>query len=191
MSPCPSVVVAGGIGSGKSTVIDALSELGWSVINADQVGHQVLLEPPVIEALAARWPLAATGGGVNRSKLASIVFSTPEALSALEEITHPRIVGRIDDRVNSLHKPFAIEVSVLKVARPRWGPLVIVHAPRTIRKERALERGMMPADVEARMALQPSDAGLLAAADLVIDNQGTVADLAESVRQLDKWARSG
>jgi len=191
MSPRPSVVVAGGIGSGKSTVTNALSALGWSVINADQVGHEVLLDPPVIEAVATRWPLAAVGRRVNRSALASIVFSSPGELAALEEITHPRIVGRIDALVNSVPKPLAIEVSVLKVARPRWGTLVIVHAPLTVRKQRALERGMRAADVEARMAVQPSDSELLEVADLVIDNQGTPEDLAESVRLFDNWARSG
>ena len=190
MSPCPSVVVAGGIGSGKSTVMGVLAEFGWSVINADQVGHEVLLEPPVIGAVAARWPLAAVGGGVHRSTLASIVFSDPEQLSVLEAITHPRIVGRINERVNNLPKPLAIEVSVLKVATPSWGPLVVVHAPLTVRKERALERGMKAADVVARMAVQPSDSELLGAADLVIDNQGTVEELTEAVRRLDKWARS-
>ena len=190
MSPCPSVVVAGGIGSGKSTVMGTLSELGWSVINGDEVGHEVLLEPFVVEAVAARWPLATVGGRVDRRALASIVFSAPEELSALEEITHPRIVGRIDERVNSLPKPLAIEISVLKVTRPRWGPLVIVHAPLATRKERALERGMMAADVEARMAAQPSDVELLGTADLVLDNHGTVEKLTESVRRLDKWARS-
>ena len=58
MRPHQRVVVAGGIGSGKSTVISALSELGWSVINADQVGHEVLMDPDVIESVAARWPQA-------------------------------------------------------------------------------------------------------------------------------------
>jgi dephospho-CoA kinase len=49
---------------------------------------------------------------------------------------------------------------------------------------------MKPADVEARMASQPSDSELLAAADVVIDNQETVEDLVESVRRFDQWARS-
>ena len=190
MSPCPSVVVTGGIGSGKSTVMDALSDLGWSVINADQVGHEVLQEPLVIEAVATRWPLAATGGRVNRSTLASIVFARAEELSALEQITHPRIVGRIDELINSLPEPLAIEVSVLKVARPSWGLLVLVHAPLTIRRERALERGMLAADIDARVAVQPTDSELLGVADLVIDNHGSIEDLQESVGQFDKWARA-
>ncbi len=190
MSPHPRVVVAGGIGSGKSTVIGVLSELGWSVINADEVGHEVLMDPEVIEAVAARWPRAVTDGEVSRSALAAVVFADPGELFTLEGITHPLIAGRIESWVDSVAEPLAVEVSVLKVANPGWGPLVIVHAAKSVRRERALERGMKAADVEARMAAQPTDAELLAAANVVIDNQGTVEDLVESVRRFDLWARS-
>jgi dephospho-CoA kinase len=184
------VVVAGGIGSGKSTVIAALSRLGWSVMNADEVGRDVLTAPEVIEAVVARWPAAVTAGAVNRSALADVVFADPKELAALEGITHPLIAGRIERWVETSVEPLAVEISVLKVADARWGPLVIVNAPGPVRRERALERGMKPADVEARMASQPSDSELLAAADVVIDNQETVEDLVESVRRFDQWARS-
>lgn len=190
MRPHQRVVVAGGIGSGKSTVTAALSELGWSVIIADHVGHEVLMEPDVIEAVAARWPAAITNGEVSRSALAEVVFASPAERVALEGITHPRIVGRIERWIETSVEPLAVEISVLKVADPRWGPVVIVNAPRPLRRERALERGMAAADVEARMAAQPSDSELLAAAHVVIDNQGTLEDLGESVRRFDQWARS-
>ncbi len=49
---------------------------------------------------------------------------------------------------------------------------------------------MMAADIDARMAVQPTDSELLGAADLVIDNQGTLANLTESVRRFDNWVRS-
>lgn len=191
MRPHQRVVVAGGLGSGKSTVITALSELGWSVINADQVGRDVLMDPEVIEAVAARWPVAVAGGEVSRPALAEIVFADSGALSALEELTHPRIVGRIERWVESSSEPLAVEISVLKVAKPQWGPLVIVHSPSSVRRERALERGMAATDVEARMASQPSDSELLAAAHVVIDNQGALEDLFKGVRRFDQWARSG
>jgi dephospho-CoA kinase len=190
MRPHQRVVVAGGIGSGKSTVIAALSRLGWSVMNADEVGRDVLTAPEVIEAVAARWPAAVTAGAVNRSALADVVFADPKELAALEGITHQLIAGRIERWVETSVEPLAVEISVLKVADARWGPLVIVNAPEPVRRERALERGMKPADVEARMASQPSDSELLAAADVVIDNRGTVEDLVESVRRFDQWARS-
>ena len=191
MSPRPRVVVAGGIGSGKSTVIGALFELGWSVVNADEVGREVLKDPEVIEAVAARWPVAVANGEVSRPALAKIVFADSGELSTLEELTHPLIVGRIERWVESAYEPLAVEISVLKVAKPPWGPLVIVHAPSSVRRERALERGMAATDVEARMASQPADSELLSAADIVIDNQGTLEELAESVRRFDQWARSG
>jgi dephospho-CoA kinase len=190
MRPHQRVVVAGGIGSGKSTVIAALSRLGWSVMNADEVGRDVLTAPEVIEAVVARWPAAVTAGAVNRSALADVVFADPKELAALEGITHPLIAGRIERWVETSVEPLAVEISVLKVADARWGPLVIVNAPEPVRRERALERGMKPADVEARMASQPSDSELLAAADVVIDNRGTVEDLVELVRRFDQWARS-
>lgn len=190
MSPRQRVVVTGGIGSGKSTVIAALSGLGWSVLKADLEGHEVLNDPAVVTAVAARWPAAVVDGKVNRSELAAKVFPNAEELSALEEITHPLIVGRVDRWIESSIGHIAIEIPVLKVNRERWGSLVVVHAPQSLRRERALRRGMKGADIDARMARQPSDSELLASADFVIDNQGTVADLETEVRRFDAWARS-
>lgn len=189
MSPRLRVVVSGGIGSGKSTVTGVLSELGWSVINADVVGREVLTEPAVVALVATRWPAAVVGGEVSRGALAEAVFADRVELRALEEITQPLIVDRIEEWLEASPKPTAVEVSVLKVVSPQWGTLAIVHAPRGLRKQRALQRGMTPADVEARMAVQPSDSELLAAAGVVIDNQGTVDELTEAVRRFDESAK--
>ncbi len=97
MSPRQRVVVAGGIGSGKSTVIGVLSELGWSVLKADLVGHEVLNDPDVVDC---RGRSVADGRGRWESQPVragrQTCFANAEELAALEEITHPRIVGRID-----------------------------------------------------------------------------------------------
>jgi dephospho-CoA kinase len=68
--------------------------------------------------------------------------------------------------------------------------VMIVYAPKGLRRRRALERGMSGGDVDARMAAQPSDAEMLRAADIVMDNHGTVEELLERVRRFDRWARS-
>lgn len=187
MSPGPQVVITGGIGSGKSTVIDCLSGLGWSVIKADQVGHEVLTNPEVVRAIASRWPAAAIEGVVSRSELADTVFGKPDQLFALEEITHPHIVGLVDTWIERASHPIAIEVGVFKLARADWGLLVVVHAPAPLRMERALERGMRAADVTARMAHQPTDSEMLVGAAIALDNQGTLSQLHTRVRRLARW----
>ena len=178
------VVVTGGIGSGKSTVIDALSQLGWSVIRADTVGHGVLTDPVVVAAITARWPTAVSGSGVSRSALARLVFAHPQELAALEEITHPLIVDRIDRWIEHTPAPTAVELAVLKVAKPHWGWYVVVHAPVVIRSQRALARGMSAVDVAARTASQPDDSEWLASAHLVLDNRGSTAQLRGNIEKL-------
>jgi dephospho-CoA kinase len=121
--------------------------------------------------------------------LAGLVFGAREELSALEDITHPLIVARVKRWIESSRGQLAIEVPILKITQARLGPLLLVHAPLMIRKQRALQRGVAVADVEARMATQPSDAEFLAAADFVIDNQRNLDDLEAAVRKFDTWAR--
>ena len=190
MTPRQSVVVAGGIASGKSQVVSLLSGLGWSVLKADELGHEVLLEPAVTEAVADRWPSAVIGGRVSRTALARAVFADPKELTALERLTHPMITGRIESWIDSSPKPAAVEVSVLKVARADWGALLIVHSPILLRRKRARDRGMAADDVESRMASQLPDSELLARAEIVIDNQGTLDDLTRVTCRFDRWART-
>ena len=183
-------VITGGIASGKTMVVDLLFGAGWSVIKADLVGHQVLTDPDVVDAVAAKWPTVVAEGKVSRSELAGVVFANPDHLAVLEAITQPLIVDRIDRWIEGASGLLAVEVPVLKATRTWWGPLVVAHAPRILRRERALARGMAPADVDARMTVQPSDSELLASADFVIDNHGTIENLAVAVRRFDGWARS-
>lgn len=187
MSSCRRVVVAGGIGSGKTTVLDILAALGWSVISADAVGREVLTDPVTVEAVGALWPEAVENGEVSRSALAAVVFGDLHKLEVLESISHPQIIDRINQWLRSSRLPTAVEVSVPKVVQPAWGSLVVVHAPVATRKQRALERGMAIADLEARIAAQLSDSDLLVRADIVIDNQGSVAALKKSVERFSVW----
>ena len=190
MGPGHRFVITGGIASGKTLVIDLLSRAGWSVIKADLVGHEVLTDPEVVAAVAARWPTVVVDGEVNRTELAGVVFASPDHLAALEAITQPLIVDRVERWIERSNGLVAVEVPVLKVTRTHWGPVIVVYAPVLLRRSRALHRGMDPADVDARMSVQPSDSELLGSADYVIDNRGTLEDLELAVRRFDAWARS-
>ena len=95
--------VTGGIGSGKSLVMEILKEEhGAEIILSDQVAHE-LMEPG---AKSYQDILAAFGEEIlsedrtiDRMKLSAIVFSDPEKLSQLNGITHPNAIQEIRDRM--------------------------------------------------------------------------------------------
>ena len=102
MKSRPIIVgVAGGIGSGKSMFASAMKGLGCVVVDADAAAHEVLQQPDIQETLASWWGSdVRSADGVDRAKIAQIVFQDPEARRKLEGLVHPRVEamcrGRID-----------------------------------------------------------------------------------------------
>ena len=91
--------ITGGIGCGKSVVMDILEkEYGAAVILADTVGHD-LMKPGevnynrIIDYFGT--DILSNDGAIDRKKLGAIVFGNQENLEALNQITHPNIIGEI------------------------------------------------------------------------------------------------
>ena len=185
--PLRRVVVTGPIGAGKSAVAGLLADRDATVIEADAVGHAVL-EPngEAFAAVAGRWPSVVADGTIDRARLAAIVFADRDQLAALEALTHPHIVARIEAAIGppdgAADGLVAVEMPLLEPPL-RWHRLVVL-APTSMRFWRAVQRGMDPADVTRRMRLQPAAEAWRAAADSVIDNDGDIAALATAV---DRW----
>lgn len=183
------VVLTGGIGSGKSTVGEMLRRRGARVIDADLIGHGVLAPGGAsFQRVAARWPEAVRAGRIDRSVLAGIVFADRDELDALEALTHPAIRARIAAEVVSATEPVVVvEVSVgADLVGPGW-TVVTVDASDEVRMERAVARGLDREQAAARMAAQPDREQWLAAADLVVHNDGDLASLQREVAAL--WER--
>lgn len=180
------LIVSGGIGSGKSTVLRVLERLGAVVIEADRIGHEVL-EPggDAHESVAARWPAAVVEGRIDRQLLAAVVFSDGEQLALLESMTHPAIRDEIAVRVaRAWDSDIALELPLhSELAGPGWTRLV-VDAPTALRVNRSVARGMAEEDVARRLALQPDRDQWLAGADHVVANTGTLADLEAAVEEM-------
>jgi len=100
-SPLLVIGLLGKIGAGKSTVARRFAEHGAQVIDADSIAHEVLEEPAVVQAIAARFGtgILSPEGRVLRAGLAEVVFGPSAghaaALKALEAILHPRVHERI------------------------------------------------------------------------------------------------
>jgi dephospho-CoA kinase len=169
MSPGQVLVITGPIGSGKSYIAGLLRRRGWQVVDADEIGHKVLEDEPLISEIRRRWPSAVNASFVDRTQLAALVFAEAAQLAELESLTHPRIQQQISEWIANTAGRRAVEVSVLG-AIIDWGPRLVIDAPRATREARLLDRGMTIEDIASRMEHQPERHEWLAEADVVIEN---------------------
>jgi dephospho-CoA kinase len=186
------VGLTGGIGSGKSTVAAALRDLGAQVIDADVVAREVV-EPgrPTLAAIAERFgaDLVRPDGSLDRAALAAIVFPDPAALADLDRITGPAITARVRElRAAADVQAVSVYDMPLLVERRLWPHehlSVVVGADAETRVRRLVEqRGLDEADARHRIARQATDEERRAAADVWVDNDGTVEATREQVRAL-------
>ena len=180
------VVLCGGIGSGKSTVGNLLAARGAFVIDADEAGHRVL-EPGgrAFDAVAARWPGTIEEGLIDRRALGRIVFSDSDELAELEAITHPAIRADILDRIADVDAAVVVvEIPLLSDFLGDGWERVVVDVPEAVRRRRLVDRGMTETDIDQRMAAQPTRDEWLAAAAMVVDNSGSLAELEAEVDRL-------
>lgn len=189
------VGLTGGIGSGKSTVAALLAERGAVVVDADRLAREaVAVGTEGFRAVVDRFgpDVIAGDGGLDRKALAGVVFGDPEALADLNGIVHPLVRAAIAAQVAELAGTDAVvvlEIPLLVESGRSYGAskVIVVDCPEEVAVRRLVEgRGMDEADARRRMAAQVSRAERLAAADVVIDNSGSVADLGRQVDTL--WA---
>lgn len=104
-------------------------------------------------------------------------------------MTHPAIRARIEFML-SQHEAAQLVVVEIPLLTDFLGPgwlRVVVDAADHLRRERLAERGLSSADIDARMAAQPTEAEWRDAADYVLDNDGTREDLDGEVNRLLEW----
>ncbi|HEX2048397.1 MAG TPA: dephospho-CoA kinase [Acidimicrobiales bacterium] len=173
-----------------------LAERGAVVVDADRLARDaVAAGTPGHRAVVDRFGpgVVAGDGSLDRKALAGLVFDDPGALADLNAIVHPAVRAAIADRLAELAPTDAIvvlEIPLLVESGRSYGAstVIVVDCPEEVALRRLVEgRGMDPDDARRRMAAQASRARRLAAADIVVDNAGSTADLERQVDQL--WAR--
>jgi dephospho-CoA kinase len=189
------VGLTGGIGAGKSTVADLLTERGAVIIDADEVARAVV-EPGQL-ALAKLVDRFGAGildadGRLDRSTLAKLAFVDDASRHDLEAITHPAINEEFGRRVAKAPSDAIVVLDVpLLVESPQarergYQTVIVVEAPRDVRLARLEARGVDRADAEARMAAQAGDDERRKIATYVVDNAGDHASLERQVDEV--WA---
>ena len=188
--------LTGGIGSGKSTVAALLAARGAVVVDADQLAREVVaVGTPGYEAIVGRFGpgVVTADGSLDRRALAGVVFDDRAALADLNAIVHPAVRAAIADRLAELgagDEVVILEIPLLVESGRSYGAstVIVVDCPEEVALRRLVEgRSMDEADARRRMAAQVSRADRRAAADIVIDNSGSLADLERQVDEV--WAR--
>jgi dephospho-CoA kinase len=187
-----TVGLTGGIGSGKSEVARLLAEHGAVVIDADALAREaVAVGTPGLEAVVAEFGtgVLAEDGSLDRAALGRLVFGDEAKLATLEAIIHP-YVGRRGGELMAAAPADAVVVYdvpllVEKSLQDGYDVVVVVDASDEVRLRRLVElRGMPEADARARMSAQASRDERLSAADDVVPNEGSLAELVRCVDDL-------
>ncbi|HYF42829.1 MAG TPA: dephospho-CoA kinase [Ramlibacter sp.] len=192
------VGLTGGIGSGKSTVLQILTGLGAAAIDADAISRSVTAPGgAAIPAIVQRFGAAFIGpdGALDRERMREQVYADPLARRKLEAIIHPLVGQEIERQVEgarSLARPCAVFDIPLLVESGRWRPkldrvLVVDCHPETQVRRVQARSGLAAETVGGIIAAQATRAQRLAAADLVIFNDRiSLAELQAEVEQAAK-----
>ena len=191
--------ITGGVGAGKSTVLDYLSEhYGARVIEADRVAH--LLQEPggdcynaIVESFGRG--ILYPDGRINREMLGKIVYAEKEKLSILNQIVHPVVKAYIIKAIAQERKsgavPFvAIEAALLledgydRICDEIW---YIFADEETRSKRLQSSRGYSTEKIRSVMANQREEEGYRKECKLVIDNSGDFVE--NTYEQIDKGLR--
>lgn len=201
------VGLTGGLGSGKSTVAAQLRELGAQVIEADELGRE-LMEPghwvydDIVRAFGPE--VVRPDGRLDRARLAQLVFGEGR-LNDLNAIVHPAVIAAQQTWMEAVfaRDPFAVAVvesalifeverdargrgdAELADWRNRFDRILVLTAPDEVKIARYVARTHPAAegreeaiaDARRRLAFQMPDAEKAARADFVLENTGDLASL--------------
>jgi len=181
--------LTGNIATGKSTVGYTLSELGATVIDADEAAHLTMLPgSKVYDRIIAAFGSAVVGddGKIQRASLGRIVFTDPDALQRLEEIVHPavqlevrRCVAEADTKVIVIEAIKLIEAGWHHTCQALW----VTTCPSELQVERLMtKRSLSYEQACQRVTAQPPQNLKIDLADVVIDTSG---DLDYTRRQVE------
>ncbi len=187
------IFITGGIGSGKSTLMDFLKEKGAGILLADKVGHENLRNKEMKAELVAAFgsEILDERGEIIRSELAARAFATPEDTKRMDAITQPRLYEgclRHLEELGKTHQVVALEMAILDGRDDFYKHADIVIAVTTspeVRIKRLMaSRGFSEEDARNRLARQVPEEKRLAIADVVFTNDGT---LEEFETQIQTW----
>ena len=186
--------ITGGTGCGKTTALERRRRHGGLVIDCDAVYHRLLdTDPALTQAIAGRFDGVTENGRIDRRRLGQRVFADPQALEALNTLTHGfvrREVERLLQAARQEGRPFAA-IDAIGLFESGLDTLcditVAVTAPLEARVARRMARDGISEDyARSRLAAQHNEDWFRRRCDYILENNASAADfLKKSVAFLD------
>jgi dephospho-CoA kinase len=182
--------LTGGIGCGKSTVVQLFAEAGWHTVETDAVVRDYLTHGGEVHAaLRARWGESVfdAAGAVDRKAIAARVFTDSDELAWLEALLHPMVRRAWEARV--AQEPGAnwlVEIPLLfeKRLETEFDLIVCVTSPPEIVERRMVHRGYSGDEIKQRRLRQMPLEEKASRADCVISNAGNLEFLKQQTKRL-------
>ena len=186
--PDAFIGLTGSVSAGKSAALEALARLGAATVSSDAIVHDLLATDEMRGVLVDRWgDEVASGGELDRSKVAEIVFRDSDELSWLESQLHPRVgqaIAEWRERLGPEVRVAVVEVPLLFESGMEgvFDAVLAITAPLEVRAERADAKGL--GELEGRESRLLPEAEKAARSDFVVANDGSVADLEAKLEAL-------
>ena len=181
------VAITGTIGAGKSSVTNLIAKQGYRTYDTDKMVHayyeqEGVLYEPVLELLGL--DILDDQNNICRDKMAKILFDQKYKLNELESMVFSQVKKDLKDlRKEYENEAVFVEVPLLFEAKleTMFERIIVVDAKLDLRLERLVNKGIQPSDALKRMSHQYSPEKKRAAADYIIENNSSLADLNEEV----------
>jgi dephospho-CoA kinase len=188
------VGLTGGLGTGKSTVASLLRRLGWQVVDADSIAHQVLSRGKIAYNKVVQHfgpKILKPDLSIDRKKLGMLVFSQPEKLQLLELIIHPEVKLLVQKEKESFIKrgdalafydvPLLFEKKMYK----DFDKIIVVTCDENTQRQRLHQRNnWTDLEIDLRLKSQLPIQDKIKYADYVIENNGDQLHLELEIKQL-------
>lgn len=194
------VGITGTVGAGKSTVGRLFEEWGARRIDADELARRAVAPgTEALEAIREEWGdrVLDGDGALDREEMRRVAFGDPEARRRLEEIVHPAVRRLREERLAEAEASGA-QVVVSEVPllyetgmEEEFDVVVVVDAPRTVRRRRVEERDVEPGTFDAIEAAQWPGHRKREEADFVVVNDGSMEELEAAAREVWERIRAG
>lgn len=192
-----NIGITGSIACGKSTVSNYLLEKGYTIVDADKLGHIALTSEDVKRKLAEKFgDEIIENNEISREKLGKLVFGNEDNLKILNSIIHPKIkklILKLQDEHKDEQFVF-LDIALLYEAKfvDLVERVIVVYVNEKVQIERLMSRNSLSKEEAlSRIKSQMSSEEKAALSDYSIDNSDTIENTYQQIDEILEKIKRG